>query len=184
MIRTLPPWAFMALNIVGFQAVWLLCVYGAGQDYCLPGIAAAIAFAAASLAFSPEPRKDMQTLALGLPLGALMDTLLLQTGILKFSHCAPFTGFAPVWILALWLGFALTLNHSLKRIYAHPLPLFLFGFIGAPVAYFIAAYRFDAMRLESDYVTGFLAIGLVWGLGLIALRSADNRLTQLRAKRA
>lgn len=183
MSRALPSWAFMALNIVGFQAVWLLCVYGAGNDYCLPGILAAIAFAGATLVFSPDPRKDLQTLALGLPLGALMDTLLLQTGILQFSHCTPLTGMAPIWILALWLGFALTLNHSLKRIYSNTLWLFLFGFIGAPIAYFMAAYRFNAMRLESDYITGFLAIGLVWGFGLITLRYADARISHFKASR-
>ena len=173
--------AFTVFNVIGFQIVWLLCVTGAIRDSWLPGLIAAIVFASIVLHLSPDRRRDMQTAAIALPIGFLMDSLLAYSPVLNFANPFPSMHLAPAWIMALWVGFAFTLNHSLKAVYRNPLYLFLFGFFGGPLAYFIAAQRFQAMVFESGLGAGLLLVGVVWGLGLSLIRLTDDSLTERAA---
>jgi Protein of unknown function (DUF2878) len=173
MAARLPPWALTAFNILGFQAVWLLCVYGAGTGRWLPGLFAALLFAALTLLVSRDRKRDLRTLAIALPIGFVMDSLLAQSPYLDFASPYPWANWAPAWIMALWIGFALTLNHSLKSIYLKALPTFLFGLLGGPLAYGIASQRFGAMSVESDILSCVVLVGLVWGGGLSLIRWID-----------
>ena len=176
--QTKPGLAFTVINIIGFQMVWLLSVLGAARGHWLPGLLAAIVFASYVLCQSPDRRRDMQTAAIALPIGFLMDSLLAFSPVLNFANPFPSVYWAPVWIMALWIGFTFTLNHSLKTVYRNPLYLFLFGLLGGPLAYFIAAQRFHAMFFESGIGTCLLTIGAVWGVGLSLIRWMDVALTQ------
>jgi hypothetical protein len=169
----LPHWMLTAFNIIGFQAVWLLCVYGAGNGRWLPGIYAAAVFAALTLWFSHDRNRDLRTLAIALPIGFAMDSLLAQSAHLSFASPFPWANWAPMWIMALWIGFALTLNHSLQSIYRKALPTFLFGLIGGPLAYGIASMRFGAMTVESDMLACAVLVALVWAAGLSLIRWID-----------
>jgi hypothetical protein len=120
----------------------------------------------------------MQTAAIALPIGFLMDSLLAYSPVLDFANPFPSVHWAPVWIMALWIGFTFTLNHSLKAIYRNPLYLFLFGLLGGPLAYFIAAQRFQAMYFESGIGICLLTVGAVWGLGLSLIRWMDVAVTE------
>ncbi len=176
-----PGWAFTVFNVVGFQIVWLLSVIGAARGYWLPGLLAALVFASVVLYSSPDRRRDMQTAAIALPIGFMMDSLLAYSPVLSFANPFPSIHWAPAWIMALWIGFAFTLNHSLKAIYRNPLYLFLFGSLGGPLAYFIAAQRFQAMTFESGIGMCLLMVGAVWGLGLSLIRLTDDALTERSA---
>ncbi len=160
----------MLFNIVGFQTVWFLCVYGAAHEMIIPGLIAAGVFAVLVGFLSTHRKRDMYTLLLALPMGFMMDSLLAKSGLMTFSYAIPFQGWAPIWIMCLWLGFSFTLNHSLKAIYANPLWMFLFGFFGAPLAYSIATYKFGAMAFNGHVWPAILAIACVWGFGLMALQ--------------
>ena len=162
------------LNLVGFQAVWLTCVIGAGKGLWWPGALAAAAFALLTLAFGPQLRRDLRTLAIALPIGFAMDSVLAQSGWLRYAIAFPSADWAPLWIMALWLGFALTLNHSLHTVYRNRLYTFLFGLLGGPLAYGIAAMRFEAMTVEYRMIPSFLLIAAVWGIGLSAIRWLDR----------
>ena len=162
------------LNLIGFQAVWLSCVIGAGQGMWLPGLLAAALFALLMLAFGKGRRRDLRTLAIALPIGFVMDSVLAQSGWLRYAMAFPWADWAPLWIMALWLAFALTLNHSLRAVYRNRLYTFLFGFLGGPLAYGIAAARFDAMTVEHRMLPSLLLIGAVWGIGLSVIRWLDH----------
>lgn len=56
---------------------------------------------------------------LALPMGFVVDTVMAATGLLRYASPVPVEGIAPVWILSLWMGFALTLNHSLSYVMRH-----------------------------------------------------------------
>lgn len=171
----MPAWSWTVLNVLGFQAVWLVSVIGAGRGLWWPGLVVAVLFATLTLAFTPERNRDLRTLSIALPLGFLMDSILVQSQSLQFACPYPLPGLAPVWIMALWLGFALTLNHSLRSIYAKALPTFLFGLLGGPIAYGIASMRFEAMSIQGGALQCAIWVGLVWGFGLSAIRWIDLR---------
>ena len=171
--QKLPAWSWTVLNVIGFQAVWLVCVVGAGRGVWWPGLAVAAVFAVLTLAYSPDRHRDLRTLGIALPVGFAMDSLLVQSQCLQFASPYPLPGLAPIWIMALWLGFALTLNHSLRSIYSKALPTFLFGLLGGPIAYGIATLRFEAMSIQGGTLQCALWVGLVWGFGLSAIRWLD-----------
>jgi hypothetical protein len=171
----MPNWAAMAFNVLGFQIVWLLCVWGSANSNWQIALFAAVVFAALSFLISTQRRLDLRTLLIALPVGFMMDSILAQSGLLRYASPLPSLNWAPLWIMALWLGFAMTLNHSLRVIYQDPWRTFLFGFIGGPMAYGIAALRFEAMIVQSDPWLVFLAVAAVWGLGLSLIRAIDFR---------
>ena len=168
-----PGWAANVFNVIGFQIVWLTCVWGAARGTWPIGLYAAIAFAIAYFWLSAQRRRDALTLLIALPIGFLMDSLLAKSGLLEFAGAYPSAHWAPLWIMALWLGFAMTLIHSLQLIYQNSRRTFLFGFFGGPLAYAIASLRFDAMHLKTEPLIGLLAVALVWGFGLTLIRELD-----------
>ncbi len=167
----------LLFNIIGSQAVWFLCVNGAANANIIPGMIAAIVFALAVTFLSTDRKRDLITLVLALPVGFIMDSALAKSGLITFSYALPSEHWAPIWIVFLWLGFSFTLNHSLQSIYAKPFAIFLFGFLGAPVAYSIAAYKFGAMTFNGDALSALIAIACVWGFGLLALQYLNTRLS-------
>lgn len=180
----LPAWACTAFNVVGFQAVWLLCVIGAGRGNWLPGVLAALLFAALMLHWSKDRRRDMQTVAVALPIGFAVDSLLAGSPLVSYASPFPSLHWAPAWIMALWIGFAFTLNHSLKSVYRSPMLLLLFGSLGAPLSYYIAAVKFNATELAPGLLPSLLLIGLAWGAGLSLIRWLDTTLDTLRGVKA
>ena len=64
----MPAWSWTVLNVLGFQAVWLVSVIGAGRGLWWPGLVVAVLFAALTLAFTPERNRDLRTLSIALPL--------------------------------------------------------------------------------------------------------------------
>jgi hypothetical protein len=114
-------------------------------------------------------------MALALFCGLLLDGALARSGLLRYAAGAPAVpaGGAPLWILALWLSFALTFNHSLAWLRGRLTVAVFLGALGGPLAYASAArlagvVEFSAPRGLS---VGVLAAG--WAVALLLLvRSA------------
>lgn len=169
-------------NAIGFQLVWFAAVIGAANGLPWLGPLAALAFAAAVLARGGRRREDLTLLAVALPLGFALDTLWVRTGLVAFA--APWPGsVAPPWIVAMWLGFALTLNHSLARLRDLPWLAAALGAIGGPLAYLAAARGFGAARFADDPLPALLALSLAWALVVpLLLRVGRIHRPRIRAK--
>jgi len=165
-----------AANVVGYQAVWLATIAGAGAGLLWAGPLAATLFVAATLAFGGKRTQDLRLMAVALPLGILMDTAFAASGWLRYAEPWPWTWAAPVWIWSLWAGFAMTLNHSMAFLRERPLASALLGLFGGPLAYWAAAGAFDAVSFGAPvaWVMGALALG--WAVVLPALFALDTRL--------
>ncbi len=162
-------------NVVGFQAVWLASVAGAGAGLAWAGPVAALAFAAATLAWGGRARDDLRLLALALPLGLLLDSAFAASGWLVYAEPWPWTRVAPVWIWSLWVGFALTLNHSMAWLRGRPALAALFGLVGGPLAYWTAAGAFDAVSFGAPVAWALPALALGWAAVLPLLFALDRR---------
>ena len=87
-------------------------------------------------------------------IGALWDGLLARLGFLEFPSGMFLPWLAPVWIIALWVGFATTLNVSLALLQGRWYWALLFGAVGGPLAYW-AGMRLGGVRIPHDMgVTG------------------------------
>ena len=90
---------------------------------------------------------------------------------MRFSAPVPWPGFAPVWIVGLWMAFALTLNHSLRFLRQRPALALVLGTAAGPLAYWIAANAWDAVDLLRPW-PAMAALALAWGVltpALVAL---------------
>lgn len=119
-------------NYLGLQVLWLVAVSAAAHARTWPTLLALAVFALYQLWPSRRAPGDVQLMIAALSLGLLLDTTLAAANWVRYA--APWSGslLAPPWILALWLGFALTLNHSLAAVMQRPWLAVLLGTIFGP----------------------------------------------------
>jgi len=163
-------------NVLGFQAVWLASVAGAGAGLAWSGPLAALLFAAAMLTWGGRTRDDLRLLAVALPLGIALDSAFAASGWLVYAEAWPWAGMAPAWIASLWVGFALTLNHSMARLRQWPLAAAALGLVGGPLAYWTAAGAFEAVSFGAPVGSVLVALALGWAAVLPLLFAIDDRL--------
>ena len=154
----------LIINAVLFQLTWIAAVAGAGYGLWWPGVMVLAAFAAWQLRDPLTRASDLRLLAWALPIGLLVDTLWVQSGMLSFATPLPWAGVAPVWIMVLWAGFALTLNHSLRALKPRLLLAAALGLIGGPLAYWIASTAWGAAAIHWPLWAALLALGIAWGM--------------------
>lgn len=162
-------------NILGYQAVWFVAVYGAGAGRTWPALLAAALFALWQLTVSAQRRADLRLAGIALGLGLLIDGALARSGLLAYASAAPALppSGAPVWILALWVAFALTLNHSLRWLRGRLVPAVVAGAAGGPLAYLAAARLSGAVTFASPAWQPLALLALGWAAAL-ALLTADR----------
>ena len=107
-------------NFIASQLLWLAAVAGAAHGHWWLGPLAFLLFAVVQLAPRYRARGDVMLMLLALPVGLVVDSTMAATGLLHYASPFPSPHFAPVWILALWMGFALTFNHSLAWLMGRP----------------------------------------------------------------
>ncbi|EMR12585.1 hypothetical protein MPL1_09542 [Methylophaga lonarensis MPL] len=157
------------VNFVLFQIGWLVCVI-AGS---LPDSRIAVLYSSVFLLihfwYSNSRRTDFRLVITALLVGLVLDSFWPAMGWLVFNEqLAEQT--APVWILCLWVNFALVLNHSLGWMQTKLGMAAAFSAIGGPLSYF-AGERFGALVwLDTPALLAGLAIA--WALvvpGLLLL---------------
>lgn len=151
------------LNLILFQLTWVAAVGGAGMGLWWPGLLMLAIFAAWHVRSTAHWRTDLQLALIVSAVGFGVDSALLQAGVLRYATPLPWTELAPIWIVVLWAGFALTLNHSMAFLHGRPLWAVLFGLLGGPLAYWVAANVWNAAEL-SEQRQSLLVLGLVWAL--------------------
>ena len=171
-------------NLVLYQATWVAAVAGAGRGLWWPGLIVLAVFAALQLSLSQWRRADA-CLFVGVSLlGFVLDSTFVQFGLMKFEAAVPWPGLAPVWMVALWTSFALTLNHSLAFLQARPMLSTLLGAIGAPLAYWAAGRGWDAVQFPLGVAPMLATTAIVWALLMPLLSRASLRLRGLDATAA
>jgi hypothetical protein len=154
-------------NLLGYQAAWFVAVGFAGRGLAWPGMLACLGFAAAAWWRSPLRASDLRLVAVAMASGLLMDGALAASGWLRYGAPLPALP-APAWIVALWIAFAMTLQHSLQWVLARPWVATAFGAVGGPLAYWGAARGFDAVAFAAP-VPATIALAVGWGVAMRAL---------------
>lgn len=162
-------------NVIGFQLVWLSAVAGAGMGLWWPGLLVLALFATWQVRCSHCPRADLKLVVFVVVLGLLVDSAWIWLDLLTFATPLPWERVAPLWILVLWAGFALTLNHSLAALHGRPLLSIAFGALGGPLAYWFAGSTWKAATFAQG-PWPYIAIGLAWAVLIPGLLWLSTRL--------
>lgn len=155
----------IVINAALFQIVWFACVIGGANGLLWPAV---ISFGALAVWQLPAKRRhstDIKLLITAIVLGLMFDSLWVQLGFLEFADQRPFSMLAPAWIIILWMGFALTINHSLTWINIHPALPALLGAICGPSSY-LAGMKLGAVSYQADVVLISACLALCWSFSL------------------
>ncbi len=172
----------MLANVLGYQAVWFICVGGAAAGLAWPGVIASLVFAIATLALSGRRAADLRTLAFVLPLGFMVDSTLVATGWISYSPAGPLQSVAPIWIAAIWLAFAFTINHSLAFLQSNRALAALLGLAGGPLAYWGASRAFGVIEFGQPTLLTLAVVGLCWAVLLPLLFTLGTRTRLVEAQ--
>lgn len=156
------------LNALGYQLVWLAAVWGASHGRWWLAPLALLPFALWYLS-RRDGRLDVQLIALVGLGGAAMDSLYAASGAVAYAAPVPSAQAAPLWIVAIWAAFALTLRHSFRFLHGRPWTAACIGGLGAPMAYLAAASGWHAVRFPHGTLTALLPLGLSWAIALPAM---------------
>jgi len=164
-------------NFIGYQLVWFAVVGTAGGSRPWLGLAAAGAFIALQMVLSHRRALDVRLLILAFVCGVAIDGTLSELDWIRYAGPAPAlpVGGAPLWILALWTSFSLTLTRSLAWLSGHPLWAAVFGAIGGPIAYWGAARGFHAVRFVPPSYRAIAALAAGWSGAMTVLFYAVRR---------
>ena len=152
-------------NFVAFQAAWLACVLGAARGAPWLGPAFVLAWLVVHLQVMDkiERRVEWRLMIVAAALGYGVDTMLLTGGRLVFPP-DPQAADSPLWMVALWIGFAATLARSLRWLDGRYLLAAGLGLAGGPAAYWAGA-RLGAVELTAGSVS-MLWIAAAWAVAL------------------
>lgn len=152
------------INIVFYQATWLAAIAGAAHGWWWAGPSMLAVFATWQLGVSRERRADLELMACAAVIGFVVDTLCMRNGMFAYAAPVPSPNFAPVWIVTLWMSFALTLNHSLAYMKSHLLLAAMLGALGAPLAYWAASRGWNALFFVAQPALALGVLAIVWAI--------------------
>lgn len=157
-----------------FQITWFACVLGGPNDSVLWGAAAI----ACMLWFSQRMATlgaDLALAGLGAGIGFVLDSIWIHMGVLDYHGAT----FAPAWIVLLWVGVGLSLNHSLSFFQSRPLLGGLLAGACAPLSY-LGGERLGGVVVPEPWllavvsVAWFVVFAAVFhGAALLARRRRD-----------
>ncbi len=144
------------VNAVLFKVNWLACVLG-GPIWGALGIALLGVFSV----WSGKWRRDWPLAVTLAVTGFALDTAWIALGVLDYGM-----PFAPLWIVFLWIGLALTLNHAMSVFQEHVALGALLCGTAAPVTY-LSGEMLGAVVVINPPLLSTIAIawaGLFYGL--------------------
>jgi hypothetical protein len=161
-------------NVAGFNAVWFSSVLGAAHGMPWLGPAMFAPFCLITLLRGGKAGADLSAMAVCSITGLLLDSSYLWTGLVSYASPWPSVHVLPVWLLVMWLNFALTMNHSLGWLGSRPWLAAAFGSFGGATSYFAGA-RLGALNFEASPALAISVIAVAWGIALPLLYRAAGR---------
>ena len=164
-------------NILGFQICWWICVLFSTTNYSYIGaIVMSLYIMIHLLYISDHYKKEFKLILITGFIGTIFDSLFIGFNI--FSYSSTFSVIpliVPLWITAMWAGFATTLNHSLYWINKNYYIAFLMGFIFGPISY-LTGESFKAIQFNMETVNSLAILAFSWGIAIPLVVYINHRI--------
>lgn len=168
-------------NLIGYQVVWFTAVIGASHGKTWPGVTVGALFVLWQILRADHPYAELRLLVSAVALGIVIEGVLARTGWATYAASAlaiPAVG-APLWILAIWASFSMTLNHSLAYLRERLWLALLLGAVGAPLAYLGAQRGWASVVFQQPAWRGLTWIACSWAVAMPLLMLLARRWTSL-----
>lgn len=151
-------WSLVALDIG-----WFACVLGAAWDVYWLGVVVVPGLAIVHiLVVGTDRLRALVSLAVvALIVGLVLDTALIAAGTYEPQRWLLPAPLTTIWLLMLWLNFALALDECLRWFQDHLVAAALAGAVFGPSAY-LAADRLGAARIADPVAGRLLLVSLAW----------------------
>lgn len=161
----LPPRYHTLFYAICYYSVWFSCVLSAAKPYEWFGVLMAVGIFLCQVIFLT--RRIHQPgfwfeVGILMTLGVLVDSVLIRGGWVTFSGTAIFTGLCPLWLMGIWLNFALFFSVYLATFYRYRFWMAGICFFLFPLSYWSGA-RLGAARFPEMWHS-VLLIGIIWAV--------------------
>lgn len=173
--RTRPGLSSSVTNVVLYQVGWFGCVLAAAAGRPVLSAMAALVPAALHLVLARQRQIEAVLLIGAGLLGLVVDTVTVRTGILGFDTRLGPEGIAPLWIVALWAQFGMTLRYCFGWLSGRYALASALGFVGGPLS-FLAGARLGAVEISQPTLESLFFLGLMWAVALPVLTAAADLL--------
>ena len=163
------------INFIFFQLIWFVCIIGAATNETHAAVAFSLLIILFHLYLTKDKKNELKILLLASILGFLFDGFLLKNELVLYANHGWSYSITPLWIIVLWMGFAITLNSSLSWLKKKIKLSALFGALGGPLAY-LAGEKLEAVTILSSGAIVALAIG--WAIITPLLIIVTNKLSK------
>ncbi|MGD8641122.1 MAG: DUF2878 domain-containing protein [Gammaproteobacteria bacterium] len=157
----------IVINFVLFQAGWFAAVFGAAGNIEWLAVSAIAVIIFMHMILVKQRWNELSIVIGAGIVGTIIDSTLISQGVFSSANpgnsLTPGASLAPLWLIALWMLFAITINHSLgwlrRNFWLQPLA----GFVFAPMAYY-AGHKLGALNIDGGDLpySGLLTIGICW----------------------
>ena len=166
---------FKITNFILFQLAWFICVLGAAYNQTYFALMISVIILLVHFALIKKRLLELKLILAAGIFGFLFDGVLLNFDLIIYNDPGLPYPITPIWIVMLWMIFAMTLNHSLAWLSQKYYLSILFGAIGGPLAY-IAGEKLGAITLLSSNSIIMLCVG--WALITPVLLIIANKLNK------
>lgn len=162
-------------NLIGFQLGWFACVLGAASGRPLLGVYVVFAWIAIDRLLFSRGARSWMILPVAALMGYAFDSILVLLGVIRFPSHAIFGSPAPIWMVALWINLAGTLDGILAWLKKRYFPAALLGAVLSPIAYYFGE-RLGALHLSESTLFSLTVIASGWFVAMPLLLLLHERL--------
>lgn len=163
------------LNFISFQLLWWACVLASKYHLSFWVFVLVGVYTLAHLMWVESPKHGLP-LVLSALIGILLDQLGYRWGWVSFPYSDPTSAYLPLWMMALWLAFATTINVSMRWMQGKPWLAAFLGALFGPLAYWGAASL--GVVFLSHGLSSMLWISLEWAIAMPLLLWLRGRYNQ------
>jgi hypothetical protein len=151
------------VNYLFFNFLWPACIFGAAAQVWWPGALLLAGFFLWHWLSGSTVRGDWKLVLIMVPLGIAVDTLWIRLELLSFATPWPSVHYAPMWIVILWAGLALALNHCLLWMQSRLWLTAVLFLLASPFSYWCGS-RFEAVTWLAPDWQVIAATGISWAV--------------------
>ena len=147
-------------NFLIFQSAWFITVLSAAAGQPYVGVVFTLGWMLVHLhLFTSKATQELALLVIAAILGFMVDSLQVLLGVFSFPAQASLGWPTTLWMVALWINLAATLNYSLSWLRNYYILAAILGAISGPLAYF-GGSKLGAMVFEMPW--SLAAVSLQW----------------------
>jgi hypothetical protein len=150
----------LLINIIAFKIGWISAVLGGASGMALIGTAIVFTAIGVHLFLVKEPSRELALILIVGVVGLCSDSILVAAGWLTYANGTIVAGFAPYWIVAMWMLFATTLNVIFRWLQRRLRLAAVIGAISGPASYY-AGSKLGAVEF-TEFVPAIVGLGVTW----------------------